>query len=102
MGTGRTHSNVASPPPYSPGSGPVLAGKKAPPPPPPLTSKPGATAKVYCTAVFDYEAQAQGDLSFSAGDRIEIVERTDSAEDWWTGKLNGRQGIFPGNYTQVD
>lgn len=46
--------------------------------------------------------QAEGDLSFSAGDRIEIVERTDSAEDWWTGRLNGKQGIFPGNYTQAD
>jgi amphiphysin len=35
-------------------------------------------------------------LSFSAGDRIEVVEKTNSAEDWWTGKLNGRQGVFPG------
>ncbi|WOO81199.1 Regulator of cytoskeleton and endocytosis [Vanrija pseudolonga] len=91
--------NVSAPPPYSAAS---AAGKKAPPPPPPLKPKPGAAAKVYCTAIFDYEAQAAGDLSFSAGDRIEIVERTDSAEDWWTGRLDGRQGIFPGNYTQVD
>lgn len=50
----------------------------------------------------DEALQAEGDLSFSAGERIEIVERTDSAEDWWTGKVGGRQGIFPGNYTQVD
>lgn len=46
--------------------------------------------------------QAEGDLSFNAGDRIEIVERTESTDDWWTGKLDGRQGIFPGNYTQID
>ncbi|TXT09003.1 hypothetical protein VHUM_02477 [Vanrija humicola] len=91
--------NVSAPPPYSASS---TVGKKAPPPPPPLKPKPGAAPKVYCTAIFDYEAQAAGDLSFSAGDRIEIVERTDSAEDWWTGRLDGRQGIFPGNYTQVD
>jgi hypothetical protein len=38
-------------------------------------------------------------LSFSTGDRIEIVERTGSAEDWWTGKCNGQQGVFPGAYT---
>jgi hypothetical protein len=46
--------------------------------------------------------KAAGDLSFSAGDRIEIIERTESSEDWWTGKVNGKQGIFPGNYTQTD
>jgi amphiphysin len=26
----------------------------------------------------------------------EVVERTASTEDWWTGKLNGVQGVFPG------
>lgn len=47
-------------------------------------------------ALYDYDAQQEGDLSFRKDDRIEIVERTDSAQDWWTGKLNGRQGVFPG------
>jgi amphiphysin len=46
--------------------------------------------------------QAEGDLSFAAGDRIELVERTENADDWWTGRLNGVTGIFPGTYTQVD
>lgn len=45
--------------------------------------------------------QADGDLSFNAGDRIELVEKTDSAEDWWTGKLNGVQGVFPGKFKFV-
>ncbi|KAG8713319.1 hypothetical protein FRC08_013411 [Ceratobasidium sp. 394] len=35
------------------------------------------------------------DLSFKAGDIIEIVEET--SEDWWVGRLNGRQGMFPSN-----
>lgn len=47
-------------------------------------------------ALYDFEAQADGDLSFKSGDRIELVERTDSSEDWWTGKVDGRQGVFPG------
>ncbi|GMK55211.1 hypothetical protein CspeluHIS016_0202670 [Cutaneotrichosporon spelunceum] len=102
----RPGAAAAAPPPYSAASSAaalsLVAGKKAPPPPPPLKPKPGSPPRQFCTAIFDYEAQAQGDLSFSAGDRIEIVERTDSAEDWWTGKVNGRQGIFPGNYTQLD
>jgi amphiphysin len=101
---GRT--GAAAPPPYSAATSAstssFASGKKAPPPPPPLKPKPGAPPKQFCTAIFDYEAQAEGDLSFSAGERIEIVERTDSADDWWTGKVNGRQGIFPGNYTQLD
>lgn len=40
--------------------------------------------------------QAEGDLSFAAGDKIQLVKKTDSAEDWWTGKLNGQEGVFPG------
>jgi hypothetical protein len=48
------------------------------------------------TALYDFEAQAHGDLSFSAGDVIEIVHRTSNENEWWTGKLNGREGQFPG------
>lgn len=50
----------------------------------------------YVVALYDFAAQADGDLDFKVGDRIEVVERTDSAEDWWTGRLEGRTGVFPG------
>ena len=86
----------APPPPYTVSNGvgaSSVAGKK-PPPPPPLKPKP----KHYVVALYDFEAQADGDLSFRAGDRIEVVEKTASSEDWWTGKLNGIQGVFPGRY----
>jgi len=66
-------------------------GKK--PPPPPVPRRLNVKMAV---ALYDYDAQQDGDLSFKKDDRIEIVERTDSAQDWWTGKLNGRQGVFPG------
>jgi len=94
------------PPPYSPASngsgGAAAAAKRAPPPPPPLKPKPkpAEPAVHYVVALYDFEAQADGDLSFKTGDRIEIVEQTASAEDWWTGKLRGQQGVFPGNYVQ--
>ena len=52
----------------------------------------------YVVALYDFAAQADGDLDFRAGDRIEVVERTESTEDWWTGRLNGVQGVFPGMY----
>nr|XP_031863366.1 uncharacterized protein CI109_001241 [Kwoniella shandongensis]KAA5530438.1 hypothetical protein CI109_001241 [Kwoniella shandongensis] len=101
--------SVAAPPPYTSTNSTSsvartssIAGKKAPPPPPPLKPKPSYNAVKYATAIFDFDAQADGDLSFRAGDRIEIVERTENADDWWTGRLNGQTGIFPGTYTQVD
>lgn len=98
-------SHAAPPPPYTPSgamnAASAAAGKKAPPPPPPLKPKPKMAPQVqYVVALYDYTAQAAGDLSFKAGDRIEIVERSGSSEDWWTGRLNGQQGVFPGNYVQ--
>jgi hypothetical protein len=39
-------------------------------------------------------------LNFKAGERIEIVKRTDSKDDWWTGRAKGREGIFPANYVK--
>ncbi|KAJ7630388.1 hypothetical protein FB45DRAFT_915349 [Roridomyces roridus] len=97
----------AAPPPYSPSASAGLAAaaaagaKRAPPPPPPLKPKPKAAPQIqYVVALYDFAAQADGDLSFNTGDRIEVVERGASAEDWWTGRLNGQQGVFPGNYVQ--
>ena len=89
----------APPPPYTVGNGvgaSSVIGKK-PPPPPPLKPKP-KIEKQHVVALYDFEAQADGDLSFKAGDRIEVVEKTASSEDWWTGRLKGAQGVFPGRY----
>ena len=92
-------SAAAAPPPYSAvgasstAAAAATAGKRAPPPPPAARPKPAAQ---FCTALYDFECQAEGDLSFNVGDRIEIVQKTASAQDWWTGKLDGRQGSFPG------
>ena len=99
-------SSENPPPPYSPGSlsapsSPALvaaaAGKAKPPPPKPKPSRfSGVPAAETVTALYDYEAQAEGDLSFSTGEIIEIVTRTQNENEWWVGKVNGRQGQFPG------
>ncbi|KAH8880018.1 BAR domain-containing protein [Thozetella sp. PMI_491] len=103
------------PPPYSPAptSPPVgnvgtsslaavAAAKSKPPPPKPKPSRlSGAPTTEMVTALYDYSAQAEGDLSFRAGDVIEIVSRTANENEWWTGKLNGKSGQFPGNYVQL-
>lgn len=78
----------AAPPQYgAPGAAPVAA--------------PAATGTPTCTALYDYTAQAQGDLTFTAGAVIEIVEQGD-ANGWWTGRYNGQTGAFPGNYVQLN
>ncbi|KAL9553871.1 hypothetical protein MBANPS3_003077 [Mucor bainieri] len=50
----------------------------------------------FVVALYDYTAQAEGDLSFKKDDRIEIIEKTNDTNDWWTGRLNGITGVFPG------
>jgi len=80
------------------GSWGAAAGAKAKPPPP--KPKPGRLSGVPAaetvTALYDYEAQAEGDLSFSAGEVIEVITRTDNVNEWWSGRVGGRQGQFPG------
>ncbi|KAI8147369.1 hypothetical protein BJV82DRAFT_642847 [Fennellomyces sp. T-0311] len=66
----------------------------SPPPPPPIANK----SVKYVVALYDYDAQTEGDLSFRKDDKIELIERTPDQNDWWTGRLHGVTGIFPGNY----
>lgn len=70
------------------------------PPSPWATPSPtsNTATTVYVVALYDYIAQAEGDLSFKRDDRIELVEKTANTNDWWTGKLRGVTGVFPGNY----
>ena len=108
-----TPASAIEPPPYSPGPGNALtatspsigsgglsaaiAAKGKPPPPKPKPSRLSGVPHVETvTALYDYEAQAEGDLSFSAGETIEIVVRTPNENEWWQGKVNGKQGQFPG------
>ncbi|KAM4066029.1 BAR domain-containing protein [Hirsutella rhossiliensis] len=98
------------PPPYSPlnkptspGLSAIAASKPKPPPPKPKPSRlSGAPAVETVTALYDYSAQAEGDLSFRTGDVIEIVQRTQNENEWWTGRLQGKQGQFPGNYVKAN
>jgi amphiphysin len=62
----------------------------------------GVPAAETATALYDYEAQAEGDLSFTTGDVIEIVTRTNNENEWWIGKLKGKEGQFPGVLALLD
>jgi amphiphysin len=109
-----TDGSETLPPPYSPGRSSslktspsigsnavsaVIAAKGKPPPPKPKPSRlSGIPNAETVTALYDYEAQAEGDLSFTTGEIIEIVTRTANENEWWIGKVSGRQGQFPGKH----
>ncbi|TRM68557.1 hypothetical protein BD626DRAFT_482100 [Schizophyllum amplum] len=49
--------------------------------------------------MYDYTSGEPGDLQCSEGQRILLVERT--SDDWWTGELNGKRGLFPASYCKM-
>jgi amphiphysin len=79
---------------------PQMAAAKKKPPPPPPPKKIGSFHGEYVTAMYDFEGQNHGDLSFSEGDKIRVIKKTNSSQDWWEGELRGQQGSFPANYVK--
>ncbi|XP_068458122.1 SH3 domain-containing YSC84-like protein 1 [Clinocottus analis] len=62
----------------------------------------GAGEPLVVTATHLFAGQQPGDLSFSPGDRITVITKTDSEYDWWEGQLaDGRVGIFPANFVSL-
>ncbi|ESZ89853.1 SH3 domain-containing protein [Sclerotinia borealis F-4128] len=82
------------------GSGKVGPGRPAAPKPkfqPKMAGLRGNEA----VAQFTFDADQPGDLGFKKGDVITVTKKTESDEDWWTGTINGRSGIFPSNYVKM-
>jgi amphiphysin len=75
------------------------AKQKRPPPPPPPKPSPSPKPE-FVVAIYDFAGENAGDLSFRAGDRIKIIKKTNSLDDWWQGEVNGTQGSFPRNYCE--
>uniref|UniRef100_A0A0P4W3D2 mitogen-activated protein kinase kinase kinase n=1 Tax=Scylla olivacea TaxID=85551 RepID=A0A0P4W3D2_SCYOL len=75
----------------------------APPAPPPQSPQAAAGQPSLCTILYDYEAQGDDELSLRHGEMIEVLSRDvkiSGDEGWWTGKINGKVGIFPSNFVQ--
>ncbi|KAF7560961.1 hypothetical protein G7046_g3157 [Stylonectria norvegica] len=79
----------------------------APPSPPPAAQQsrapaPAASApsadEPTATALYDYEAAEDNELSFPEDAKITGLEFPD--EDWWFGHYQGKSGLFPANYVQ--
>jgi len=71
-----------------------------PPPPPPVSTIGGEGGEQY-RALYDCDAEGDGDLAFKAGDLVQVTHKDDSG--WWQGSLLGaeRSGVFPANYVEV-
>ena len=48
-------------------------------------------------AVYAYQSDVAGDLTFSVG---EIIHVSKMEGDWWTGSIGDKTGIFPANYVK--
>uniref|UniRef100_A0A674NPW9 Osteoclast-stimulating factor 1 n=1 Tax=Takifugu rubripes TaxID=31033 RepID=A0A674NPW9_TAKRU len=98
----RTHQNIPSRsapgPPGNAHPGPHRASVSRPAPGggrPKPAPKPKPQVP-QCKALYAYDAQDTDELSFNADDVIDIIK--EDASGWWTGRLRGKQGLFPNNY----
>lgn len=119
-GSGFDDDYVYSDTPTSPsGGGRNGPGPGRPAAPKPLfQSKTGTLRSNEAVALFTFDADQPGDLGFKKGDIITVTKKTDSTNDWWyvsfpslvltcglqdfrTGIIGTRTGIFPSNYVQM-
>ncbi|KAG5645261.1 hypothetical protein DXG03_006563 [Asterophora parasitica] len=93
----------------------------SPPPPEPEPQEEEAAHGEWADVLYDYNSGEATDLVITAGERVLVTERT--SDDWyvldsllisweidgvchamcyrWTGKFNGKSGLFPATYVQL-
>uniref|UniRef100_A0A8C5N098 Intersectin-1 n=1 Tax=Leptobrachium leishanense TaxID=445787 RepID=A0A8C5N098_9ANUR len=59
--------------------------------------KPAVQGEEYI-AMYTYESNEQGDLTFQQGDMIVVIKKDG---DWWTGTVGDKTGVFPSNYVRL-
>ncbi|CAJ1075892.1 GRB2-related adapter protein 2a [Xyrichtys novacula] len=59
---------------------------------------PQRASSLQVRALYDFTAEEDDELGFCAGDIIEVLDRSDPS--WWRGRLRGKSGLFPANYTE--
>jgi len=57
----------------------------------------GGQAGIQCRALYTYQGENEGDLSFNEGDIIMVLDQS-NPDGWWEGELNGQTGFFPSNF----
>ncbi|XP_044539074.1 intersectin-2-like [Gracilinanus agilis] len=51
-------------------------------------------------ALYPFEARSHDEMSFNAGDVVQVDEKTTGEPGWLYGRFQGRCGWFPGNYVE--
>ena len=51
-------------------------------------------------ALFDFTPMEEGELEFKCGQMIDVLEKEDA--NWWRGRLQDKEGIFPSNYVEIN
>lgn len=52
-------------------------------------------------ALYHFQGEMKCDLVFRKGQVIQIITLTETQNDWWEGRVDGRVGIFPANYVKL-
>nr|XP_060611203.1 endophilin-A3 isoform X1 [Anolis sagrei ordinatus] len=52
-----------------------------------------------CQALYDFEAENEGELGFKEGDIITLTNQID--DNWYEGMLRGESGFFPISYVEI-
>ncbi|PVU89477.1 hypothetical protein BB561_005336 [Smittium simulii] len=78
------------------------SSRRVPPPPPNPPAQQSVSMPKVASALYSFEGQAPGDLSFNKGDKIVIIKSTDTQNDWWEGSCKGITGQFPANYVRLE
>ncbi|XP_044042213.1 src substrate protein p85-like isoform X2 [Siniperca chuatsi] len=72
-------------------------------PPPVLAAEDNDYEDLTCgqkaIAIYDYEGEADDEISFNPDDVITNIEMID--DGWWKGQCHGRIGLFPATYVQL-
>uniref|UniRef100_A0A3Q3G356 Osteoclast-stimulating factor 1 n=1 Tax=Kryptolebias marmoratus TaxID=37003 RepID=A0A3Q3G356_KRYMA len=51
-----------------------------------------------CRALYQYVGQDTDEISFDVDEVFDLVREDGSG--WWTGRIRGKEGLFPGNYVE--
>ncbi|KAI0463194.1 hypothetical protein LJB42_003214 [Komagataella kurtzmanii] len=85
---------------WEPSKEPPKEENSVPTPAPSVSAAPPyPTSLELAEALYDYTPQEKEDLALRVGDKIEVTDKLSS--DWWRGKVNGTEGIFPANYVKL-